>query len=577
MDAIRIIDNCFLFDGLYTRDMARRLYCRFLRRLYNKFYRSEAKVMNVTKRTLALILALILCFGILAGCSEEKPATTTAPTKGSVAPGTTTGEDAPAYPNFNGATLTMYMPDNADMNEEGCYADTMIENLLNMDWNIYAIGTTNWTESYGPLIADKQIPDLTCRNNYTNQEVEYGDDGVYINIYEYLDKMPNVKAFLEDPQYADYVKQYTVRDGVMYCLPLEREVDTNIWTYLYRSDLFEKNKLTWPTNQNEFDNTLAKIKELDPKSYPLIFRPQNWDNFGLMFWGFTWGATWSAGQNAKFTLDANGNYYFGLTSQPMKEMAQYLYDLRQKDLLHPSYLTVDTAGWTEALVSGTSWITYDKVSKIAEIMSAGTADPNFMMMAGAPFAMGSQGVATTSFAGKTTPVSWAIGNTKNLDMTLEFVNWMYSEEAIFLTNWGIEGETYTKEANGELKLIDSFISKYNRLSDSGLNQHFFSAHTRMDAYSAATAEYIGKSMEIGLPFKYKAPEQIALTYTEDEQTIYDTYMTAAYTYAIGEYTKFLLGQRNFSDWDQLEKELKDGYNLDALLKIHQDAYKRAIG
>lgn len=517
------------------------------------------------KKCLSLILALVLCLGILAGCSVT-PAETSS--------GNQETADG-SRPNLNGATITMYAP-STELEDGECYVDRTVQSLLNCNWEVHTVGTS-WNEVVIPMMAEGKVPDISCRNSYTNVEIQFGEDGAYINIYDYLDKMPNIKAFLEDPVNSDIVKQYTVREGVMYCLPIEREVDTNIWSYLYRSDIFEANNLTWPTNQEELYNTLVKLKELYPNSYPLVIRPQSTDQWGLQGWAHTWGATWQKPGTQLLTLDENGEYYYGLISDEMKEMVIFLKKLLDEGLLHPSYTTIDSAGWNEVLSNGTSFITFDKVTKILDIAPiAAELDPNWTMTSGEPFAMGSNGIAATSFAGKTTVVSYAIGNNDNLENTLQFIDWMYSEEGIHYTNWGIEGESY-EVVNGEKQYKEEFLNQYDVFSYSGLNLHFLTARTTWDSYAARVDADLVEAMERALPYKYMSPEQVVLTYTEEEQDFFDTYAVATHTYALGEYIKFALGQRDISEWDAYVKEVEENYHLAEMKKIHEAALERALG
>lgn len=528
------------------------------------------------KKLIALLLAFVLCTGILAAC-QTQPVETTASTKGtSSTTAPTSGSVTEEYtrPNLEGAKITCYYA-STTVEDGECYLDRVVSELLNMDWDIQLPGN-NWNEIVTPLMAEGKVPDISGRNSYGNTEIQYGEDGAYINIYDYLDQMPNVKAYLEDPQYAESIEKYTVREGVMYCLPIEREIDTNIWAYLYRDDIFTKHNLSWPTNQEEFYNTLVKLKELYPNSYPLVIRPQSTDQVGLINWGITWGATWGT-NNKPLKLDENKEYYFGLISDEMKEMAAFLKKLLDEGLLHPSYSTISSTEWNECLANGTSFITYDKVTKILDVEPvAKELDPNFSMTSGIVFPMGSNGVAATSAAGNAAAVSYAIGNNDNLENTLKFVDWLYSPEGIEITNWGIEGESYEVDSNGNKQYKQEFLDKYDVFTHSGLGLHFPSAHTTWDAYAARTDAGLIEAMERGMPFKFLAPRQYDVVYNDEELQVIDAYATAMYEYALGEYMKFCLGQRDLAEWDEYVKTVEEKYHLAEIKAANESALERAL-
>ena len=65
-------------------------------------------------------------------------------------------------------------------------------------------------------------------------------------------------------------------------------------------------------------------------------------------------------------------------------------------------------------------------------------------------------------------------------------------------------------------------------------------------------------------------------FTDEEQLLYDTYGTACYNYAQTEWSKFVLGQRDFAEWDQIEEEMKAKYKYNDLMEIHEAALERLI-
>lgn len=528
------------------------------------------------KKLIALLLAFVLCTGILAGCNTQPQETTNSTTKATE--GTTKateGTTAPVEveytrPDLEGATIVTHFA-STTVAEGDCFVDKAVQDLLNCNWDVLA--GANWAETTLPMIAEGKVPDLIGRNSYGAQEIQLGEEGAFINYYDYLDQMPNVKAFLENPAYADYVKQYTVREGVMYCLPIEREVDTNIWGFNYRADIFEKHGLEWPTNQEEFYNVLVKLKDLYPDSYPFVLRPQSADQLSLRQWAYCWGCYW-----AKTPMpDGNGGYYYGLVHDGAKELAQFIKKLNDEGLLHPSSTTLDTAAFNEIMATGESFVCFEKTgSAVGGKKMAQELNPEWKVVGGEVFPMGTYGVAATSAAGKTTPVSYAIGNNDNVENTIKFVDWMYSPEGIEVTNWGVEGVSYEIDADGNKHYFTEWLEGID-FGLSGLNKHFMCALTTWDSYADRSDPVLIDSMERLLPYKYQAPANpnLAMYFTEDEQIVIDTYEASAYTYAFGEYMKFCLGQRDIAEWDAYVKEV-EAYSIDKLIEVYTAAYQRYL-
>lgn len=51
-------------------------------------------------------------------------------------------------------------------------------------------------------------------------------------------------------------------------------------------------------------------------------------------------------------------------------------------------------------------------------------------------------------------------NAKNKDQIFKFIDWMYSMEASDITNYGIEGETFQYNADGEAEYISDYVMQF---------------------------------------------------------------------------------------------------------------------
>ena len=527
----------------------------------------------MTKRLIALLLALVLCVGVLAACGPNDD-----PTKGSEGKNESTGnvtEGPYVKPDLTGVKITYHMVDDKDIVVEETWLDSAIEKYLGVNLDI--IEGADLTGIY----ASGKAPELLYKNGYGPDDIALGKDGAFINIYDYLDKMPNVKKFLEDPANAMHVEKYTVSEGVMYYLPIVQNGGSAAkYAFLYREDIFKANNLTFPTNQDEFVATLKKLKEIYPDSMPFVMRSMTGSMQGAQAFSFLWGGTHLLpGQFLTvFTLDADGKYYLGTTSNAYKEMAQFFKDLTDQGLMHKSSMTIGTKDWYAAMGNGQSFITYDKVDRLPDMNSTVKGlDANGICVAAAPFNFGTYAktatVVSTSFGANPTSYSYGIGNTDKKESVMKYVDWLYSEEGQLFTNYGVENESY-KVVNGKIEFIDSFLEAQGGLKKAGLWCAFMSGVTDFNAYIASADEALAKSLEIAAPFEFKSPAQVALTYNDVEKLVWDTYYKAFYDYALAEYSKFILGQRDFATWDDLQKELETTYYYKQLLQIHENALAR---
>ena len=532
------------------------------------------------KKSLALILALVLCLGILAGCNNDQPQqttqSTTKATEGTTAATTEATEPEPTslFNAEDNVVIEMWMPNNKDLEVEGSWANLAVEKYINAKIEVTEYDDGN---TYATRMAEQDVPQLTYSNS-SAAGATYGPEGAYINWLDYLDQVPNIKAVIEDARWAEDVAKWTHEDGSLYSLPIPQTGYATNYAYIYRQDIFEENNLDWPTTQEEFYNTLVKLKELYPNSYPFVLRSMTGNMQGLEKWCYTWGANHQLygyyNTIMKFDPDTT-TYFFAQISEPVREAVAFLNKLLEEELIHPSFMTIDTAGWTEAFASNTSFITFDKCDRIPALTAGADleASPNYALTCGAPIAMGSQGVAGTPKPG-TTGYCFLVSNVmeeEELNTVLKYVDWLYSEEGILVTNWGIEGESYEIDANGNKVYKEDFV-----YAGSGLGVCSICGYRDFDAYVAAQEDSLKEALIVSSEFATIATDPV-LKYNEDEQEYLDTYYKALYDASLAELQKFILGQRDTeTDWEAFTNEMK-ALKMDEIIKIHQDAYNRIYG
>ena len=521
------------------------------------------------KRLISLLLAAVCLITLLAGCGGEGEETKPAQTQ------TVVGYVAP---DLSGTKITQYMPTNSDFDPEKTWLNTAVEAYLGVDLEI--VEADKLSTLLRDMVEQWNLPDLIWTNGYTHSSLgAYGEQGAFINILKYLDAMPNVKAYLEDPDNAKTVEAYTYKEGEMYAIPVKQTGSAAVYTFLYRKDIFDKHNLQWPANQEEFVAVLRKLKELYPNSQPFVLRNMQKNIQAAQVMGHLWGASHVIPGNQVFTLGEDGQYYLAPISNAYREMAQFFYDLIGEGLMNKNSLSVDTNGWQKSFYTNESFITYDKVDRLPVLNAAGReTDPEFLMTGGEPFNMGSYAKETdevvTSFAGGVSSYAYMIGDNANLDNVLQYVDWLYSDEGRVMTNWGVEDESYIYDAQGNRMFAEGFVESVGGWENTGLCKTAISGIVDFDAYTASCEPYMQDSLAIAQKYAGKAPEQVALPFNEDEQLLMKTYASGLYQRICGEWLRFVQGQNDFAQWDEVFRDVKEIYMHDALQKAHQDAYER---
>ncbi len=520
------------------------------------------------KRVISLLLAILCCVTVLAGCGESDAQTET------------TGAFY-ITPDLDGIQLNIYTTANTDNDIEGSYLDHTLENYLNGDLQFSEVDSL--ASVVRKMAAEGTPPDVVYLSGYTHSGwgVLGEEEQAFVNLYDCLDSMPHLKAYIEDPANREVVEKFTYSEGKMYAMPVKKSGSAAIYAYLYRQDIFEKHGLTFPTNQEEFVAVLRKLKQLYPDSAPFVMRSMKKNIQAAQNYGHLWGASHlsQSSSGVAFTLDAEGNYYLAPVSQAYKELAQFWKELMDEGLMNKESLKMGTDGWYQAFAENKSFITYDKVDRLPLMNQNGKYDnADFQAVAGAPFNMGSYAeksdVVSTSFAAGVTSNCFMIGYNENIGESIAYLDWLYSPEGSQMTSWGLEGESYEVAKDGTKSFKEGFIESQGGWAATGLGTAGVCGVFDFDAYKAACEPYLAESITIAEQFVGKSPKQPLLSFTEEERLMYVTYASGMYNYAVGEWYKFVSGQRDIAEWDQVLERCKKVYGYDELLKIHQSAYER---
>lgn len=526
------------------------------------------------KRFIAVLLALVLCLSLLAACQTEKPVETQ-PKETNKPAETKPAQTQPTEPAISiplAEPLTVTVAARNDGHGDDQYMIDLIKKYTNVELQITRYDS--FDEQYALLLADNKIPDISSisGNFFAN---EYGPDGAYINIYEYLDKMPNLAAMLE--KYPDAKASYQLNENEMYRIPnFAINGSQAPLSYAYRKDILDKHGLAIPTTYDEFMALCRKLKELYPESYPLGVIVGNASLSNVIDWGAMWGThlTWPGRYGAYVEYDyANEKWYMGATSDAMKTFITWIHDMIAEGLFHPS-IAQSGNDLNAAIMNGTTFISMRNLNVDAVNPKGKAADKSFSYVMGPPIAMSQYGAAATWAVGNVGSYNWAISaNCENLDAVLAFVDWMYSEEAIKLTNYGEEGVTHTMFDNGAIAWNAEAVESGNPQNYFSLAcQPFTLVNDFIATASTKSAEYL-EGVNVVMPYA-TAPQAVPTIkgFLEEDQVLTSTYGEAYVSFVKGELVKFMLGERDLAEWDAFAKEAAETYYGNELVAAHERAW-----
>ncbi len=379
------------------------------------------------------IFMLVLIFGalILAGCSDDSSSSSDDSNDGG-------NSDEPV-------TLTFFSADGEEKEFNDPVAQKITEETgvkLDID---YPVGGND--ETIPLMIASGDYPDLIYAKGDIGKLI---DAGGVIKLDELIEeKGDNLKAL-----YGDNLNRLrnTLDDPSIYTVGTYG-VENAYWatsgTFQLQLDVLRELGYPEINTLEEFEAALTEYYEMYPeidgqKTLPLSLLGSDWR------WLITVGnpAGFAAGleDNGQWAVDnETGETTYKFLLPEMKEYFEWLNGMNAKGLLDPESFTHTYDTYISKLSSGRVLSVADQDWDIADadkaLVSDGREERTYAPL---PVTLGddyqSKGLQDYGFAG-----GWGIAissTSEHQDEAFEFLDWMASEEAQILVNWGIEGENY---------------------------------------------------------------------------------------------------------------------------------------
>lgn len=509
-------------------------------------------------RRLSLLLAICMLVTAIAGC-QTKTAT----------PGTTaSGDKAPAEAGKlfdQPVTLSLsmvehptypYDPDN--------YLGKKIKELYNVTLDVTAI-QDGYYEKLNLDMASGEMTDLIYQTSY-NEFVRGGQQGAYVDILEYLDKMPNFKKWMEANK--DYVNLYFSTDGELFCSPnLGYGEAGNRTFWLYRKDLFEKHNLSVPVDDDEAYEVSKALKAIYPDSYPICNRSY----LGILGRiGVQWDTGWAMYYN-------NGlkKWVYGPAEDNFLEMLIWHNKMYKDDLIPPNTLTLDTIGWQDYISTDRGFMTTDYIARIDFYNKPmRETNPDFDLQFMPPFKGGKNGLRQHSTDETLLILGLSIASTsKKIDECVKYIDNMYKEEVSDLYTWGVEGESYEVRDGKKyhIGITDGYLQTIQKY---GFFQrgHFLLMDPwgMINTNSQDTMNALEEVPKYDHPFR--APFVPFSAADTEKKNILEVNLDSFMSEGV---SQFFLGQRPFSEYPDFIKEL-EGQGMNDLIKLYNDSYQEFL-
>ena len=432
-------------------------------------------------------------------------------------------------------------------------------------------------ESLALMIASDELTDIvfTDWTSYKGGPVQAINEEVIIDISKYKEYAPNYFKFLsENPEYDRAAK---TDDGAYYGFVGIQDGGKLLAVMgpALRKDWLDELGLEMPETVSDWENILTAFKEKKGATAPFSFSYNTYKSVVFSMFEARWDV-----------YVKNGEAVYGPAQPEFKKALETLNDWYNKGLLDKNLFAVDKATIdSQVLNDVTGAIVGHGGSGIGTYQLAGLEkNPNFSMMA-AKLPTYEEG-KVSSAAKINAPVSGAMAITtscKNPELAIAMLDYLYSEEGRLLTNYGVEGLTFTYDENNVPKYTDLITNNPDGLSMSqALGQYVLAGNGAM--------AFVQDEGYIEQYYNY--PEQIAtfttwaenvegalaetmppITPTSEESEEYATIMSNVNQHRNEMVIKFINGTEPIEKFDEYVNTLNK-FGLERAVEIYNDALAR---
>ena len=561
------------------------------------------------KRIVAITLTLVMLLGCFAGCggkttgsetsavpaSDKAPETISTPveqTDSAAEPETLTSEAEPetvertviTYPitdDVETFTMCYSVFGVINMMLENGYTDAPIfqamEDATGVRFEVEQMDLQTYQEKLKLMIASDSLPDVVSGllQVYTTGAGQALDEEVIVDLAPNLDDCaPDYKAAIE--AFDGGMASVTTDDGRMGAMYEIYSVD-NAYSngYFIRDDMLEATGLDLPTTPDELLE-IGKAIRNSGVEYP-IYVNSDGDETGLLIdlWYNQWGYMdwyWDAeAEHVEYSYVQDYNY----------DYIQWLREAWQEGLFlssGASQMLALTTSFNDLFRIGAVALFNGKASTIDEELA--TLDKTTSVTAIPSF------TGSNTEQGELQSITGQIGvcisaGCEDVETVLKALNYLYTDDGSFLSNYGQEGESYTL-VNGAPEYTDIVMNNPNvaqRFALAYYTNPVFPSKKDPYAVSYSWSEYAREASDIWRSAFTGAEatfDETRITLTADEQETINKYMSDLDTYCTETLYGFVYGATEPTEaaFETFVNQCYDTLHLQDILDVYTEAWLR---
>lgn len=471
------------------------------------------------RKVVSLMLVSAMVAGMLAGCGSDSGSSQggSSTETGSAAEASSSGETADDADDKSPITFEYFNADGKNGNWDNPVAKAITEATgVTLDVSYPVASQGDAKEDVALMIANDEYPDMIYAKG---SATDLYQAGALIDMTDLIEKYgPNIKKMYG----AEMEKlKWSQDDPGIYQLSyagVNQKTLTTGGSCQIQWAALKENDYKYPKTLDEYEKMIKSYLAAHPKTEDGL------DMIGITMSASDWHWMITLGNpagliadaspdNGQWIIDDEYNVHYKHVTDEEKEYFKWLCRMYNEGILDPNFATQTDDDYIAKVASGRVVAITDAEWHYSQceatLVADGKVDQTYV---GLPVTLREDQVEKALLYQGTT-VGWGIGITKSCEdpvRAIKFLDYLCSDEGQILYHWGIEGENYFLDDDGQPYRTDEEVAKAQSDPD-------YSKNTGIDNYTGFPIYGTGSYSEDGFPYTPTTKESVIANYNEAEK------------------------------------------------------------
>lgn len=471
------------------------------------------------RKVVSLMLVSAMVAGILAGCGSDSGSSKggSSTETGSAAEASSSGETADDADDKSPITFEYFNADGKNGNWDNPVAKAITEATgVTLDVSYPVASQGDAKEDVALMIANDEYPDMIYAKG---SATDLYQAGALIDMTDLIEKYgPNIKKMYG----AEMEKlKWSQDDPGIYQLSyagVNQKTLTTGGSCQIQWAALKENDYKYPKTLDEYEKMIKSYLAAHPKTEDGL------DMIGITMSASDWHWMITLGNpagliadaspdNGQWIIDDEYNVHYKHVTDEEKEYFKWLCRMYNEGILDPNFATQTDDDYIAKVASGRVVAITDAEWHYSQceatLVADGKVDQTYV---GLPVTLREDQVEKALLYQGTT-VGWGIGITKSCEdpvRAIKFLDYLCSDEGQILYHWGIEGENYFLDDDGQPYRTDEEVAKAQSDPD-------YAKNTGIDNYTGFPIYGTGSYSEDGFPYTPTTKESVIANYNTAEK------------------------------------------------------------